>query len=125
MKFLIVGPGAMGCLFAARLKKAGHDVTLFDHIIKRADLIDSQGVKVEGILGEYTVQVPTVAGKILDILDDEFHPLLRRHRLQIARLPIASQDVRRPPRTVTKLNSGDYVIFRGRRVCTPSWYTIR
>ena len=69
MKFLIVGPGAMGCLFAARLKKAGHDVTLFDHIEKRADLIDSQGVKVEGILGEYTVQVPTVVGKIHDIPD--------------------------------------------------------
>jgi len=64
MKFLIVGPGAMGCLFAARLKKSGHDVTLFDHIEKRADLINSQGIKVEGILGDYTVQVPTVVGKI-------------------------------------------------------------
>ena len=64
MNFLIVGPGAMGCLFAARLKKAGHDVTLFDHIEKRAALINKQGVKVEGILGEYTVHVPTVTGKL-------------------------------------------------------------
>ena len=69
MKFLIVGPGAMGCLFAARLKKAGHDVTLFDHIEKRADLINKQGIKVEGILGEYSVHVPTVTGKIADFPD--------------------------------------------------------
>jgi len=64
MNFLIVGPGAMGCLFAARLKKAGHDVTLFDHIEKRAALINKQGVRVEGILGEYTVHVPTVTGEL-------------------------------------------------------------
>ena len=69
MNFLIVGPGAMGCLFAARLKKAGHDVTLLDHIKQRADLINAQGVKVEGILGEYTVQVPTMAGEIPGVPD--------------------------------------------------------
>jgi 2-dehydropantoate 2-reductase len=64
MNFLIVGPGAMGCLFAARLKKAGHEVTLLDHIEQRAGLINKQGIRVEGILGEYTVEVPTVTGKI-------------------------------------------------------------
>ncbi len=69
MNFLIVGPGAMGCLFAARLKKAGHDVTLLDHIEKRALLINTQGIKVEGILGEYTVQIPTMIGKILGAPD--------------------------------------------------------
>jgi len=69
MKFLIVGPGAMGCLFAARLKKAGHEVVLLDHIKKRADLINAQGVKVEGILGDYRVQVPTVAGRIPELPD--------------------------------------------------------
>jgi 2-dehydropantoate 2-reductase len=64
MNFLIVGPGAMGCLFAARLKKAGHEVTLLDHIEQRAGLINKHGIRVEGILGEYTVDVPTVTGKI-------------------------------------------------------------
>ncbi|MBW2598433.1 MAG: hypothetical protein JRC55_07645, partial [Deltaproteobacteria bacterium] len=28
MHFLVVGPGAMGCLFAAGLKRAGFEVTL-------------------------------------------------------------------------------------------------
>jgi 2-dehydropantoate 2-reductase len=64
MNFLIVGPGAMGCLFAARLKKAGQDVTLLDHIEQRAGLINKQGIRVEGIFGDYTVKVPTVTGKI-------------------------------------------------------------
>lgn len=69
MDFLIVGPGAMGCLFAARLKKAGHNVILLDHIKERSDRINAQGIKVEGILGEYSVQVPTMVGEIPGIPD--------------------------------------------------------
>jgi 2-dehydropantoate 2-reductase len=64
MNFLIVGPGAMGCLFAARLKKTGNDVTLFDYMEKRAALINRRGIRVEGVTGEYSVRVPTVKGKI-------------------------------------------------------------
>jgi len=30
MKFLVVGPGAMGCLFSARLKIAGNEVMLLE-----------------------------------------------------------------------------------------------
>lgn len=62
MKFLVVGPGAMGCLFAARLSKAGFHVTLLDHIAERAKQINEQGVLVEGVRGEYAVKVPTVLG---------------------------------------------------------------
>ncbi len=69
MNFLIVGPGAMGCLFAARLKQAGYNVALLDHIEKRAALINKKGIRVEGILGEYTVQVPTVIGSISSVPD--------------------------------------------------------
>jgi 2-dehydropantoate 2-reductase len=64
MKFLVVGPGAMGCLFAAHLKKAGYDVTLLDYRKERAEQINKQGIVVEGITGEYNVNVPTVAGGI-------------------------------------------------------------
>jgi len=64
MKFLIVGPGAMGCLFAAQLKRADHDVTLLDYRRERAELINQQGIRVEGITGEYGIQVPTVTGQI-------------------------------------------------------------
>lgn len=64
MKFLVVGPGAMGCLFAARLSKAGFDVTLFDYRAERAEQINKRGIMVQGITGKYTVRVPTVAGDI-------------------------------------------------------------
>ena len=64
MKFLIVGPGAMGCLFAARLSKAGFHVTLLDYIEERAKQINEQGLSVEGVTGEYTVKVPTVTGDL-------------------------------------------------------------
>ena len=59
MKFLIVGPGAMGCLFAACVKKAGFEVVLLDYIPERAALINEKGIHVEGVRGHYHVQVPT------------------------------------------------------------------
>jgi 2-dehydropantoate 2-reductase len=64
MKFLVVGPGAMGCLFAARLKKAGYSVTLLDYRKERADEINAQGIIVEGVTGEYTVKVPALSGEL-------------------------------------------------------------
>jgi 2-dehydropantoate 2-reductase len=64
MKFLIVGPGAMGCLFAARLSKAGFHVTLLDYSPERAKQINEQGLLVEGVTGKYAVKVPTVTGDL-------------------------------------------------------------
>lgn len=61
MKILTVGPGAMGCLFSARLFNSGHDVTLLDHNNKRADIISRQGIVVEGISGNYTAGVPVIS----------------------------------------------------------------
>jgi 2-dehydropantoate 2-reductase len=59
MNFLVVGPGAMGCLFAARLKKAGHTVTLLDYRQERAQFINENGIRVEGVTGNYRIHVPT------------------------------------------------------------------
>lgn len=64
MHFLVVGPGAMGCLFGSRLKKAGHDVTLLDYRQERADHINEHGITVEGVTGEYHVGIQAVTGKI-------------------------------------------------------------
>lgn len=66
MKFLVVGPGAMGCLFAARLRKAGFVVTLLDYLEERAKQINNQGIIVEGVTGQYTIKVPTLAGPVTE-----------------------------------------------------------
>jgi 2-dehydropantoate 2-reductase len=60
MKFLIVGPGAMGCLFAARLKLAGNEVVLLDYDRGRAQRISEQGISVTGVSGDYTVPVMAI-----------------------------------------------------------------
>ena len=54
----------MGCLFAARLGKAGFHVTLLDYIAERAKQINGQGILVDGVTGQYSVMVPTVVGEV-------------------------------------------------------------
>lgn len=60
MEFLIVGPGAMGCLFAARLKTAGFNVSVYDYNQERAKKINEQGIMVEGVSGSYRTMVPVI-----------------------------------------------------------------
>lgn len=57
MKISIVGPGAMGCLFAAKLAGAGNDVTLIDYKPERSEFISKSGVSVEeeGVTSVYKV----------------------------------------------------------------------
>jgi 2-dehydropantoate 2-reductase len=63
MHFLVVGAGAMGCLFAARLKKAGLEVCLHEKIPERAQRIRERGIQVEGVSGAFEVVVPVVSRK--------------------------------------------------------------
>ena len=53
----------MGCLFAARLKLAGYNVTLMEKIAEWAEKINEQGLRVEGVTGEYGARVPAISGK--------------------------------------------------------------
>lgn len=63
MRFGIVGAGAIGCLFGARLAQAGHDVTLIhrDPSIVRA--IQRNGVALKDTDGKFKrVRVPALKG---------------------------------------------------------------
>jgi 2-dehydropantoate 2-reductase len=60
MQILIVGPGAMGCLFAARLHAAGFNAVLFDYNPMRARQINNKGIMVEGVSGTYNAMVPVI-----------------------------------------------------------------
>ncbi|MDY7031831.1 MAG: 2-dehydropantoate 2-reductase [Thermodesulfobacteriota bacterium] len=57
MKIIIVGPGAMGSLFACFLSEAGEDVWLLDKHQERVDKINKDGLIVEGISGGHKVFV--------------------------------------------------------------------
>ncbi len=64
MDFLVVGPGAMGCLFAAGLERAGLDVSLLDYRPERAAEINRNGIRVEGVSGTFEVRVPATVGPV-------------------------------------------------------------
>ncbi|MCH6468650.1 ketopantoate reductase family protein [Sinomonas terrae] len=57
MKTAIVGAGAMGQLFGARLQLAGEDVTLFDTQQRTIDALNSSGISLETEKGTEHVSV--------------------------------------------------------------------
>lgn len=65
MNIAIVGPGAMGCLFAAFLSKK-EDVIILDKNEQRSKFINQNGIKIEGVSGNWQakVRVTTDPGEI-------------------------------------------------------------
>jgi len=55
VKIVIIGPGAMGCLYAFLLTRSSHEVWLLDYREDRANFIRSQGLKIEGVSGQYQI----------------------------------------------------------------------
>jgi len=67
MKIAVLGPGALGCLLAARLYEAGEAVTLVDYRPGRAALLKRQGIELKTLEGASRVvpvpiASPTEAG---------------------------------------------------------------
>jgi len=61
LKIAVVGPGAIGCLFAGLLVKAGHKVTLLDHRPARARILSRKGITIQTADGARVVRVPATA----------------------------------------------------------------
>ncbi|MFA4992618.1 MAG: 2-dehydropantoate 2-reductase, partial [Candidatus Omnitrophota bacterium] len=61
MKIVIVGPGAMGCLFAAFLSKSKEDVWLLDKNKENAARINENGIRLEGASGSWQAKPKTTA----------------------------------------------------------------
>jgi len=57
MKIVIVGPGAMGCLYAAFLSRSKEEIWLLDKNKERAERIAQGGISVEGVSGNWRAQV--------------------------------------------------------------------
>lgn len=60
MNVIIIGCGAMGCLFASLLKEAGQEVRLIDNNFERARKIKAEGITIMGIGGERKVKVDNI-----------------------------------------------------------------
>jgi len=60
-RIAIVGPGAIGGLFACRFAAAGYDVALLDHDARRACRISRQGLVLEEPNGTRRFRVPAAA----------------------------------------------------------------
>ncbi len=61
MKIVVVGPGAMGCLFAAFLSKSKEEIWLLDKNKEKADRINENGISLEGASGAWQAKVKTTA----------------------------------------------------------------
>jgi 2-dehydropantoate 2-reductase len=48
----------MGCLLAGKLALSGQEVVLLDHQVRRAELVDKEGLTIEGMKGLSRVKVP-------------------------------------------------------------------
>lgn len=61
VKFAVIGPGALGTLFAARLALAGNSVLLVDYRPERARLLGQRGLRVLAPTGQFSLRVPVTA----------------------------------------------------------------
>jgi 2-dehydropantoate 2-reductase len=61
MKIVVVGPGAIGCLFAAYLAKSKEEIWLLDKNKERAAKINECGISLEGASGSWQIKVKTTA----------------------------------------------------------------
>ena len=66
MKIVIIGAGAMGCLFAAFLAKSKEDVWLLDKDEENAAKLNESGISLEGLSGSWQVKIKA-ASAIADI----------------------------------------------------------
>ena len=64
MKIVMVGPGAMGCLFAAYLAKAKEELSILDKDHERATTLSERGITIEGLSGNWPLRVRTTCAAL-------------------------------------------------------------
>lgn len=61
MKIAVVGPGAMGCLFAAFLSKSKAEIFILGKDSQRSQELNQQGIIVEGVSGNWQAKMKATA----------------------------------------------------------------
>ncbi|MCU1584216.1 MAG: hypothetical protein JWM49_772 [Microbacteriaceae bacterium] len=60
MKLTIIGAGAIGGTIGAHMFRAGHDITLCDADVEYVAAIKKNGLRIEGPVNEFTVEIPAI-----------------------------------------------------------------
>jgi 2-dehydropantoate 2-reductase len=100
MKIVIVGPGAIGCLFAALLKAGGQDVLLLDKSKERASYIKRNGIRVSGLTNLKT--------KVKATQDQR-----KISRSELVIFTVKSYDLEKAARRIKKSAHGKNIFFMG------------
>src|SRR5436190_18538933 len=58
MRVAVLGAGAMGAIFGAALSRAGAQVMFFDSRAEVVETIDRDGLRLSGVLGDFTLELP-------------------------------------------------------------------
>lgn len=85
LRISVVGPGALGCLFAQRLQESGNTVTVIDYRDDRAETLRNRGITVHDAEGKHNVKL-----KVADTVpprQDLALVLCKAYRTQDLRLP--------------------------------------
>lgn len=61
MRAAVLGSGAMGSIFGAALSRSGVEVVFFDRRPEVVDAINRDGLRLSGILGDFTLRLPATA----------------------------------------------------------------
>jgi 2-dehydropantoate 2-reductase len=60
VKLTIIGAGAIGGTIGAHMFRAGHDITLCDADVEYVAAIKKNGLRIEGPVNEFTVNIPAI-----------------------------------------------------------------
>lgn len=104
MRIAVVGAGAMGCWFGARLAAAGEEVVLLDRFLERAACLNAQGIRVD-VAGTLEV-VPVAAASDPAALEPADLVLVCVKAHQTRGVLKAVQRLRRPDGRVLTLQNG-------------------
>jgi 2-dehydropantoate 2-reductase len=88
VKFTIVGAGAVGGSLGAHLARAGHEVTLVDHVAEHVQAINTGGLRIEGPQ-TFSVRVPALLPEQVKGSLEALVLAVKSHDTEAALAPIA------------------------------------
>jgi 2-dehydropantoate 2-reductase len=87
MKLTIIGAGAIGGTIGAHMFRAGHDITLCDADGAHVAAIREHGLRIEGPVNEFTVEIPAITpDELPDTIERAIVAVKSLHTASVAEL---------------------------------------